>query len=61
MTPLVRANFPLALLFVLAWSGIPLWIVIKRPDTSPDFADAGAYLAAKAAHAAAAEPEKAAA
>jgi hypothetical protein len=49
MTSLVWANFPLALLFLLAWSGIPLWIVIKHPDTQPDFSDAHPYLAAKAA------------
>ena len=61
MTLLAWANFPFALLFLLAWSGIPLWMVLKRPDTSPDHADAHAYLAAKAAHAEAAEPAPAAA
>jgi hypothetical protein len=61
MTPLVWANFPLALLFLLAWSGIPLWMVIKRPDTPPDHSEAHAYLAAKASYAAAAEPALAAA
>jgi hypothetical protein len=55
----VWANFPLALLFVLAWSGIPLWMVIKHPDTQPDFSDAHTYLAAKTAQPAAAEPEPA--
>lgn len=59
MTSLVWANFPLALIFILAWSGIPLWMVIKHPDTAPDFSEAHAYLAAKAARAAAAEPEPA--
>jgi hypothetical protein len=59
MTSLVWANFPLALLFLLAWSGIPLWMVIKRPDTQPDFGDAHAYLAAKAVRPAAANPESA--
>lgn len=47
MTPLVWANFPLALLFVLAWVGIPLWMIFKRPDTAPDHSEAHAYLAAK--------------
>jgi hypothetical protein len=61
MTALVWANFPLALLFMLAWSGIPLWMVIKHADTPPDHREAHAYLAAKAAHAAAAEPVPAAA
>jgi hypothetical protein len=26
-------NMPLAALFFAAWTGIPLWLVIKRPDT----------------------------
>jgi hypothetical protein len=34
-------------------------MVIKHPDTAPDFSEAHAYLAAKAARAAAAEPEPA--
>jgi len=37
MTPLLWANFPLALIFFLAWSGIPLRMVIKHPDTQADF------------------------
>jgi hypothetical protein len=57
MTSLVWANFPLALLFLLAWSGIPMWMVIKRTDTPPDHSEAHAYLAAKAASAATAEPQ----
>jgi hypothetical protein len=57
MTALVWANFPLALIFLLAWTGIPLWIVIKHPDTAPDHAEAHAYLAATAAGPGAAEPE----
>jgi hypothetical protein len=46
MTSLVWANFPLALLFVLAWVGIPMWMTFKHPQTAPDHADAHAYLAA---------------
>lgn len=57
MTPLVWANFPLALLFLLAWVGIPLWIVFKRPDTPADHSSAHAYLAAKAAPAVDTEPD----
>jgi hypothetical protein len=57
MTALVWANFPLALLFLLAWTAIPLWMVIKHPETGPDHSEAHAYLAAKAAEGAAAEPE----
>jgi hypothetical protein len=57
MTPLVWANFPLALLFLLAWVGIPLWIVLKhRPDAPADHSGAHAYLAAKAALAGNTEP-----
>ena len=56
MTSLAWANFPIALLFLLAWSAIPVWLVLKRPDTAPDHTAAHAYLAAKAAHADAAEP-----
>ncbi len=48
MTPLVIANFPIAALFLLAWVGIPLWMIVKRPDRQPDFADARAYYRAKA-------------
>ena len=28
-------NIPLAALFFLAWTVIPLWMVIKHPDTGP--------------------------
>jgi hypothetical protein len=56
MTSLAWANFPLALLFLLAWSAIPLWMVLKHSDAAPDHTAAHAYLAAKAAHADAADP-----
>lgn len=46
MTPLVWANFPLALLFVLAVAGIPLWMTFKRGQDEPDFSEARAYLRA---------------
>ena len=61
MTAVAWTNLPLALLFLLAWSGIPFWMVIRHPDTPPDHREAHAYLAAKAAHVAAAEPATAAA
>lgn len=48
MTPLVIANFPIAALFFLAWVGIPLWMVLKRPDRRPDSRESRAYLRAKA-------------
>jgi hypothetical protein len=53
-------NIPLAVAFFGAWVGIPLWLVIKHPDTAPDHSEAHAYLAAKAAQAAAAEAAPAA-
>jgi hypothetical protein len=28
-------NVPAALVFVGLWSGIPLWLVLKRPDRGP--------------------------
>jgi hypothetical protein len=48
MTSLVWANFP-GLLFVLAWAGISLGVVLGYPDTPADHSGAHAYLAAKAA------------
>jgi hypothetical protein len=50
MTPLVWANFPLALAFVLGIVGIPLWMTFKRPQTAPDHSQARTYLAAKRAY-----------
>lgn len=47
MTPLVWANLPLGLLFILAIVGIPLWMTFKRPQTPPDHSQARAYLRAK--------------
>lgn len=48
MTPLLIANILLGILFFLAWTGIPLWMVLKRPDPLPDSAEARPYLRAKA-------------
>lgn len=28
-------NMPLAAMFFAAWTGIPLWLVLKHPDTGP--------------------------
>jgi hypothetical protein len=49
MTPLVLASLALAALFFAAWSGIPLWMTLRRPERHPDFSEARAYLRAKAA------------
>jgi hypothetical protein len=57
MTPLVWANFPLVLLFLLAWAGHPLRMTLRRPGTVPDRAAAHAYPAAKVALATGGEPE----
>jgi hypothetical protein len=32
-------NIPLAAVFFAAWTAIPLWIVLKRPDRGPVSAD----------------------
>lgn len=58
MTPLVIANFPIAALFILAWVGIPLRMVLKRPDRQPDHSDARAYYRARAELRRAAEPAR---
>ena len=57
MTPLVWANFPLALLYLLAWAGHPLRMTLRRPGTVPDLAAAHACPAAKVALATGGEPE----
>jgi hypothetical protein len=44
---LVLANFPLAILVILAIVGIPLWMTFKRPETAPDYSQARAHFAAK--------------
>lgn len=59
MTPLVIANFPIAALFILAWVGIPLRMVLKRPDRQPDFSDTRAYYRAKAEMSPAVKPAEA--
>ncbi|MGI8447950.1 MAG: hypothetical protein ACR2MP_12385 [Streptosporangiaceae bacterium] len=44
MTPLVWASIPTGALCLLAWAGIPLWMVFRRPDKGPDFSEARGYL-----------------
>jgi hypothetical protein len=34
MTPLLY-NIPLMIVFFALWVGIPMWLVIRRPDTGP--------------------------
>lgn len=52
MTPVIWANIVLAIPFLLAFIGIPLWLTFRRPQTGPDHAAARAYLRHKAALAA---------
>jgi hypothetical protein len=47
MTTPVWINLILALPFVLAIVGIPLWMTWKHTDTAPDHAPARAYLTAR--------------
>jgi hypothetical protein len=35
-------NIPLAVLFFALWAGIPMWLVLKRPDEKPALAPAPA-------------------
>jgi len=35
MTTMVWINVLLAIPFIALWGGIPLWLVLRRPDTRP--------------------------
>ena len=35
-------NIPLAVLFFALWAGIPMWLVLKRPDRGPSLSVARA-------------------
>ena len=35
-------NVPLMVLFVALWVGVPMWLVLKHPDTGPALAAASA-------------------
>ena len=35
-------NVPLAVLFFALWVGVPMWLVLKHPDTGPGLAAAPA-------------------
>jgi len=52
-------NGLLAAAFFGAWVGIPLWMIVKHPDTGPSLSAAGACLDAKSALAKARQPEPA--
>ena len=49
MSTVVWANILLALPFLIAVIGIPLWLTFQRPQTRPDHAEARAYLRTRSA------------
>lgn len=40
MTTMVWINVLLAVPFIALWAGVPLWLVLRRPDTRPRLAAA---------------------
>jgi len=56
MTAVVWANILLAVPFLIAFIGVPMWLTFRRPNTAPDHTQARAYLRAKAAVASAGAP-----
>ena len=40
MTTMVWINVLLAIPFIALWAGIPLWLVLRRPDRQPQLAAA---------------------
>jgi hypothetical protein len=52
MSAVVWANIVLAIPFLVAFIGIPLWLTFKRPPTAPGHAGAHAYLRSRPALAA---------
>jgi hypothetical protein len=47
MSSAVWMNLLMALPFIAAFIGIPLWMTLKRPERAPDHSQARAYLAAR--------------
>jgi hypothetical protein len=47
MSSAVWMNLLMALPFIAAFMGIPLWMTLKRPEQAPDHSQARAYLAAR--------------
>lgn len=52
MRAVVWANILLAIPFLVAFIGIPLWLTFSRPQVGPDHAEARAYLRTRFAFAA---------
>jgi hypothetical protein len=42
MMTMLWINVLLAIPFIALWAGIPMWLVLKRPDTKPKLAAASA-------------------
>ena len=53
MSAIVGANILLAIPFLAAFIGIPLWFTLHRPSAGPDHAEARAYLRTRTEFAAA--------
>jgi hypothetical protein len=51
MATWLTVNIILSVLFFAAWVGIPLWMVIKRPDTGREVAEVKARMRAIPLHA----------
>ena len=49
MTTMLWVNVLLAAAFIALWAGIPLWLVLKRPDARPQPAAAKLAAAKRAA------------
>ena len=45
MTGAVIANWPIALLIIVAIVGVPLWLTFRRKHVRPDYRDAHAHYA----------------
>ncbi len=55
MSGAVTANWPIALLIIVAIVGVPLWLTFRRKHVRPDYRDAHAHYEAKDAGAATGE------
>ena len=49
MTGIIAANWPIALLIVLAIVGVPLWMTLRHRHAAPDYREARAHDRAKRA------------
>jgi len=49
MTAIVWVNLALAVPFLIAFIGVPLWMTFRTPQTGPGHAQAHAYLRARTA------------